>query len=93
MDHCLKGGGFMGRTVPPIKPVVDNYVYRLKRLSEILEEREAEFLEYFLEDIDSTVSLCMHIGVSDPLEVLFIHLLRRLSMLIDEHRCGEDKAG
>lgn len=68
----------MGRTTPSLWSSVSEYVERMRKISEMLPTEEREFMEYLLEDVESTISLCMHTGVVDPLEVLLIHFARRI---------------
>ncbi|MEM1634772.1 MAG: hypothetical protein QXF49_07460 [Thermosphaera sp.] len=76
----------MGRTTPSLRSSVSEYVERLRKISEMLPSKEKEFMNCLLEDIESTISLCMHTGVADPLEVLLIHFIRKLG----REDCGSD---
>ncbi|QOR94039.1 hypothetical protein IMZ38_05195 [Thermosphaera chiliense] len=69
----------MGRSTPSLWISVSEYVERLRKVSEMLPMDEKEGVLRFLEDLESTISLCMHTGVADPLEVLFIHLIRKMN--------------
>jgi RNAse (barnase) inhibitor barstar len=66
----------MGRNTTSLRAIVNRYTERIKKLSELLPPDERKIIEEFLRDLDSTLSLCVHTGVEDPLEVLFIHFLR-----------------
>lgn len=68
----------MGRTTPSLRILVGDYVARLRKIAEMLPAGERAVLEAYLEDIESTLSITMHTGVVDPIEVLLLHLLRRL---------------
>ncbi|MEM0004477.1 MAG: hypothetical protein QXE10_02465 [Desulfurococcaceae archaeon] len=69
----------MGRNTPSLRVIVNEYVERMRRIAEILPPDERSFLEDYLEDLDSTLSICMHTGVADPLEVFLVHLIRKVS--------------
>ena len=69
----------MGRNTPSLRTVVNEYSERLRKIAEVLPFEERVFLEEYLKDLDYTLSLCMHTGVADPLEVFLIHLIRKLS--------------
>lgn len=71
----------MGRTTPSLRAVVYNYASRLSKVSEILPPSEKQLFDCYLEDIDFTLSLCMHVGVADPIEVFLVHLIRKLNRL------------
>lgn len=71
----------MGRNTPSLRIVVYEYVERFRKIAEIMPPSEREFLEYYLEDLESTLSMCMHTGVVDPLEIFILHLIRRFSYL------------
>ncbi|MEM0379830.1 MAG: hypothetical protein QXX35_00410 [Desulfurococcaceae archaeon] len=73
----------MGRNTPSIKTIVYKYVNRLSKIVEILPQEERIIFTNYLNDLETTISICSHIGVDDPLEILFIHLLRRMK---DLHR-------
>uniref|UniRef100_A0A7C2BKH6 Uncharacterized protein n=1 Tax=Thermosphaera aggregans TaxID=54254 RepID=A0A7C2BKH6_9CREN len=75
----------MGRSTPSLWISVSEYVERLRKISEMLPGDERERILRFLDDIESTISLCMHTGVADPLEVLFIHLIRKMGKECKEH--------
>lgn len=75
----LNGGVSMGRSTPSLRVVVNEYIERLEKLIETLPDGEKSFFKQYLDDIETTLSICMHTGVVDPVEVLLIHLLRRLS--------------
>lgn len=77
----------MGRTTPSLRVIIREYIDRLKKTSEILPDNEQELIREYLEDIESTMSLAMHAGVVDPVEVLLLHLLRRLGEIC---RCREE---
>lgn len=76
----------MGRTTPSLRVLVGDYVDRLRRIAEMLPREERLLVEAYLEDIESTLSISMHTGVVDPVEVLLLHLLRKLR---DICRCRE----
>ncbi|MEM0368718.1 MAG: hypothetical protein QXS24_02740 [Desulfurococcaceae archaeon] len=69
----------MGRNTPSLRVVVNEYTSRLRKIAEALPPNERSFFEKYLEDLDSTLSICMHIGIVDPLEVFIVHLIRKLS--------------
>lgn len=71
----------MGRSTPSLKAIVNEYIARLEKIIETLPEDEKQFFKQYLNDIETTLSICMHTGVVDPLEVLIIHLIRKLSKL------------
>jgi hypothetical protein len=68
----------MGRSTPSLWISVSEYVERLRKISEMLPKDERGKILCFLEDLESTISFCMHTGVVDPLEVLFVHLIRKM---------------
>lgn len=76
----------MGRSTPSLRAVVREYVERLRRIAQVLPPDERELVERYLEDIEGTLSACMHVGVVDPIEVLVLHLVRRVGGLCG--RCG-----
>lgn len=76
----------MGRNTTSLKVIVNRYVERVKKLSLLLPLEEKVFVEDFLRDLDSTISICGHTGVEDPLEVLLIHLIRKIAQL--KKQCG-----
>lgn len=68
----------MGRTTPSLRMVIREYIDRLRKTAEMLPGGEQEVIREYLEDIESTVSMAMHTGIADPVEVLLLHLLRKL---------------
>lgn len=73
----------MGRNTPSLRLVVREYAERLRKMAEVLPPSERALVERFLEDIEITLSACMHVGVADPIEVFILHLLRKLRDLCD----------
>lgn len=71
----------MGRSTTPLRLVVKEYTERLRRTAEVLPPSEKELVEKFLEDVETTLSACMHTGVVDPMEVFMLHFLRRMKDL------------
>lgn len=71
----------MGRSTPPLRTAVREYVERLRKTSEVLPPQERLLVEKYLEDMETTVSAYMHTGAVDPLEVFLLHLIRRLGEL------------
>ncbi|MEM1525918.1 MAG: hypothetical protein QW775_03450 [Ignisphaera sp.] len=68
----------MGRNTSSLRIAVARYVERIKKLSEVLPPEERQYIEEFLQDLETTLSLCSYTGVADPLEVLFFHFIRKL---------------
>lgn len=71
----------MGRNTSSLRIYVSRYVERIKKLAELLPPDEKQFIEVFLQDLETTLSICSYTGVADPLEVLFFHFIRRLAQL------------
>lgn len=71
----------MGRNTSSLRIAVTRYLERINRLAEVLPPEERQYIEEFLQDIETTLSLCSYTGVADPLEVLFFHLIRKLAQL------------
>lgn len=71
----------LGRTTPSLRQLVEEYVNRFSKMYELATGGDKEKFRAFLEDLDTTISMCAHIGVVDPLEVLLIHLVRRLDKI------------
>ncbi|MEM2024899.1 MAG: hypothetical protein QXW94_01230 [Desulfurococcaceae archaeon] len=77
----------MGRNTPSLRIVVREYVARLSKIAEILPPSEKKLFDCYLEDLESTLSICMHTGVADPVEVFLVHLIRKLSCF---EKCREE---
>ncbi|MEM4441012.1 MAG: hypothetical protein QXS14_06035 [Desulfurococcaceae archaeon] len=75
----------MGRTTSSLRSMVKEYVERIRRTAESLPPDEKLVVEKFLEDIETTLSIAMHVGVVDPLEVFLLHLVRRLRTLCSQN--------
>jgi hypothetical protein len=73
----------MGRTTPSLRIVAKEYVERFRKVSELLPQRERILVEKYLEGFDDTLSLYMHLGVVDPLELFILHLVRRIRELCE----------
>lgn len=67
----------MGRTTPPLRTIVREYTERFRRVAELLPPEDRVLIEKYLEDLDSTLSIYMHVGSVDPLEVFLLHLVRK----------------
>lgn len=76
----------MGRSTTPLKQVVYCYLERWNRVIELMDQREADCIRKVLEDIDSTISLFTHVGAVDPMELILLHVLRKLAC--KEIACG-----
>ena len=71
----------MGRSTPSLRVVVRDYVERFKRAAEMLPREDRALVDRFLEDLETTLSAYMHVGSVDPLEVLILHLVRKMREL------------
>lgn len=71
----------MGRTTPSLRVVTREYIDRLRKIAESLPPEEQKLVEKYLEDFETTLSISMHTGVVDPLEVFLLHLIRRIRAL------------
>jgi len=71
----------LGRNTPSLRVIIDSYIERLRRVSKMLPPEERAFLELLIEDIESTLSVYTHIGVVDPIEIIIVHIIRRLNFL------------
>lgn len=68
----------MGRTTPSQKLAFIEEFERIKKLIERLPEKEREIWIKALEDVEETYNLYSDISISDPLEIIIIHILRKL---------------
>ncbi|MGC9010460.1 MAG: hypothetical protein ACP5I7_07615 [Sulfolobales archaeon] len=75
----------MGRNTSSLRAALSRYSDRIRRIIDLLPADEKIFFEEFLRDIDTTFSLLGHVGVEDPLEIIVIHLMRRIAQLEKRH--------
>ncbi|MCE4606131.1 MAG: hypothetical protein F7B59_02215 [Desulfurococcales archaeon] len=70
----------MGRTTPSLRVVVKRQLSRIESILNLLPECEAERARRLFDDIDETISLYTHsTGPTDPVELLLVHLIRRIA--------------
>lgn len=80
----------MGRSTPSLRASVEAYASRLRKAAEALPPDERRIVEEFLEDLESTISAFAHYGAVDPMEVLLLHVVRRMALSDkrNSRRCG-----
>ncbi|MEM0355624.1 MAG: hypothetical protein QXT88_01910 [Desulfurococcaceae archaeon] len=76
----------MGRSITPLKQLIYRYLDRWVKALELLDQREAQCMKKFLEDIDTTISVFTHFGMVDPMEIMVFHILRKT--LCKDDICG-----
>ncbi len=70
----------MGRTTPSFRMAVYKELDRLLRIVDLMPEHEKRLLHRLLDGLEDTLSLYTHTAPpSDPLEVIVVHMLRRLA--------------
>jgi hypothetical protein len=77
----------MGRSTPSFRMAVYRELKRIERITRLMKPSEKGFIEWLIDGIDDTISLYTHVSAPlDPLEVILIHVIRRLSELGDGAR-------
>lgn len=70
----------MGRTTPSFRMAVYKELDRLFKIIDLLPVHEKEVFYRLLDGIEDTISLYTHVAApNDPLEVIIIHLIRRIA--------------
>ncbi len=79
----------MGRSTPSYRMAVYKELDRLMKILELLPPRETSVIKEYLEDIEDTISLYTHQAAPiDPMEVIYLHIIRRMIMEIHKGEGG-----
>ncbi|MCE4614275.1 MAG: hypothetical protein F7B60_01910 [Desulfurococcales archaeon] len=84
----------MGRTTPSLRVTVKRQLSRIESILNLLPECEAERARRLFDDIDETISLYTHSnGPIDPIELILVHLIRRIAIGECRHAFLGDRRG
>lgn len=70
----------MGRTTPSFRMAVYKELDRLLKIIDLMPDHERKIFYRLLDGIEDTISLYTHVAApSDPLEVVVIHMVRKIA--------------